>query len=131
MDFKPPWWTHMEGCMEKAKELGISYEELMNKPKQTIADIVGDYEDFFNPFSELYRQLPMVFPKLNFIRKNSYIYKLDNGFLLDFHYQAGEVMLKTRRVYATEGELELGIQELEIEFDNLLKEKANATKDES
>ena len=93
--------------------------------KKTIADIIGDYEDIFNPLSELYRQLPlpMVFPRVDFIRKNKYIYKLGNGYLLDFNYRSGETSLQCKRVYLSEGELEIGIHELEIEFDNLLKEK--------
>lgn len=93
---------------------------------KTLADVIGDYEDIFNPFSELYRQLPLslVFPKFDFIQKNKYIYRLDNGYLLDFNYRAGEIILRSRRVYSTEGELELGVQQLEMEFDNLLKEKA-------
>jgi len=58
-----------------------------------------------------------------FTIKNKFIFKTDNGYMLDFHYESSDCKIKTKRVFSTEGELETAVQELELEWDNLLREK--------
>lgn len=86
----------------------------------TLKDVIGDYEDIFNPIASF---IPPVDLQLPLVQKNKQIIHADNGFILRFHYKAGTTEINTTRIYATEDELEVGAQELELEFDNLLREK--------
>lgn len=86
-------------------------------------------EDIINSYER--DQLSFSFPEVSLIRKNKYIYKLDNGFLLDFDYSSSDIRVKAYKAFLTEGELEVGVHELELEFDNKLREKQQKEKSES
>lgn len=96
--------------------------------RSKVWDAIGeDFENLFDPLSTWASWLPS--SRLESVsRETVNIYKVDNGFLLSFSKQKGDIEVLFRKVYLTEGELQVGLEEGRLQFDNLIREKGSELK---